>query len=1022
MILPRDARQYFSGGPLLMARIPDVEIERLKAEVAVERLAEARGVVLRRHGRDLIGLCPFHDDREPSLVISPAKNLWHCMGACSAGGSVIDWVMRAEGVSFRHAVELLRNGAPTSSAGPAPKQSTVPKLAAPFDVSVEDRELLAEVVGFYHQTLRESPDAVGFLERRRIAHPEAVERFRLGFANRTLGYRLPQKNRQAGADIRGRLQRVGILRPSGHEHFTGSLVVPVINDGVVREVYGRKIRDDLRAGTPLHLYLPGPHAGVWNLDAFAATDELIVCESLIDALSFWCAGFRHVTAAYGTEGITTELLDALRTNDIRRALIAFDADDAGDRAAKKLAKTLIADGVECFRVTFPAGADTNDVARDAKNPADALGRVIRSAVWMGAGPAPNRHRSPAPVDQPAEVDEPDVDLEDVPDPSFVAGPLPPALVSPTPALPDDVAPVVDGDELRVALGDRRWRVRGLSKVSSFDLLRVNVLVARHDGRGDRFHVDTLDLYSARARTVFVKQAAEELHAGEEIIKHDLGRVLLACERVADEVVRSAQAPAEQPVVLTDAEQAAALELLRAPDLVERIVADFERVGIVGEATNCLVGYLAAVSRMLDRPLAVIVQSTSAAGKSALMDAVLAFVPGEERVKFSAMTGQSLFYMGEADLAHKVLAVAEEEGAERAAYALKLLQSEGELSIASTGKDTTSGRLVTHTYSVKGPTAILLTTTAVDVDEELLNRCIVLSVDEERAQTRAIHDRQRRAQTIDGLLASQQRDEVVKVHQDAQRLLAPVLVVNPFAEQLSFADGRTRTRRDHPKYLTLIRAIALLHQHQRARKTVTHDGRVVSFIEVEPSDVALANRLAAEVLGRSLDELPPGTRRLLDALDAHVAQRATDDGVDRAMVRFSRRELREHLGWGDTQLKVHLARLVDLELVVAHRAEGGPGFVYELAWHGQGRDGERFVIGLTDPATLTYDPNRSGSNGARSGPGRPPVGAWSGGTRDALAGVNGQANGHNHAPEGDGAQERAAPGDTDDAVVVEARAG
>ncbi|MGH9182723.1 MAG: toprim domain-containing protein [Acidimicrobiales bacterium] len=528
-----------------------------------------------------------------------------------------------------------------------------------------------------------------------------MERFRLGFANRTLGYRLPQRNRQAGAEIRGRLQRLGILRSSGHEHFTGSLVVPVVNDGVVHEVYGRKIRDDLRAGTPTHLYLPGPHAGVWNIEAFAAGDEVIVCESLIDALSFWCAGLRHVTAAYGTEGVTTEHLDAIRVHDIKRVLIAFDADDAGDRAASKLAKKLMAEGVECFRVQFPVGADANDVACDAKNPTDALGKPIRSAAWMGTGPAPRRRDSTPPV-EPPQVDEhqgePDVDESEPDASSFAAGPLPPELVSPTPALPDDVAPVVDGDELRVALGDRRWRVRGLSKVSSFDLLRVNVLVARHDGRGDRFHVDTLDLYSARARTVFVKQAAEELHVSDDVVKHDLGRVLLACERVADEVVRSAQAPTEQPVVLTEQEQAAALELLRAPDLVGRIVADFERVGIVGEATNCLVGYLAAVSRKLDRPLAVIVQSTSAAGKSALMDAVLAMVPGEERVKFSAMTGQSLFYMGEADLAHKVLAVAEEEGAERAAYALKLLQSEGELSIASTGKDTTSGRLVTHTYS------------------------------------------------------------------------------------------------------------------------------------------------------------------------------------------------------------------------------------------------------------------------------------------------------------------------------------
>jgi DNA primase len=90
-----------------MARIPVEVVERLKTEVSVQRLAEARGVVLEKRGADLHGRCPFHNDRSPSLVITPAKNLWHCLGACQTGGSVIDWVMKAEGVSFRHAVELL---------------------------------------------------------------------------------------------------------------------------------------------------------------------------------------------------------------------------------------------------------------------------------------------------------------------------------------------------------------------------------------------------------------------------------------------------------------------------------------------------------------------------------------------------------------------------------------------------------------------------------------------------------------------------------------------------------------------------------------------------------------------------------------------------------------------------------------------------------------------------------------------------------------------------------------------------
>jgi DNA primase len=91
-----------------MARIPDADIERLKQEFSWQRLVEAQGIELKRHGPDLLDLCPFHEDHEPSLVVSPKKNLWHCLGACQRGGSVIDWVMKRRGVSFRHAVELLR--------------------------------------------------------------------------------------------------------------------------------------------------------------------------------------------------------------------------------------------------------------------------------------------------------------------------------------------------------------------------------------------------------------------------------------------------------------------------------------------------------------------------------------------------------------------------------------------------------------------------------------------------------------------------------------------------------------------------------------------------------------------------------------------------------------------------------------------------------------------------------------------------------------------------------------------------
>lgn len=505
--------------------------------------------------------------------------------------------------------------------------------------------------------------------------------------------------------------------------------------------------------------------------------------------------------------------------------------------------------------------------------------------------------------------------------------------SPVPAAPaDDIPCLVSDTEITLTLGEgsdaRRYRVRGLAKNLSFELLKVNLLASR----GERFYVDTLDLYAARQRASYLTQAAIELQVTEAILKTDLGRVLRKLEAVQEDAINKALTPAvPAPPTMDAAERDAALALLRAPDLPARLLADFAACGLVGEETNKLVGYLAAVSRKLDKPLGVVIQSSSAAGKSSLMDAVLAFVPDEDKVKYSAMTGQSLFYMGETNLKHKALALVEEEGASRASYALKLLQSEGELTIASTGKDPQSGNLITQQYRVEGPVALLLTTTARDLDEELMNRCLVLSVDEGREQTRAIHHLQRNRRTLDGLLAKREKEALITLHQNAQRLLRPLDVLNPYAQFLTFPDQTTRLRRDHEKYLTLIDAIAFLHQHQREIKTARRGEQVIEYIEATLADIALANRIAHDVLGRSLDELPPQTRRLLTLIDGYVGAECERQAIRRADFHFSRRSLREAITWGDTQLRVHLERLVDLEYVLTHREGAGGKYVYELVY-------------------------------------------------------------------------------------------
>jgi DNA primase catalytic core len=995
-----------------MPRIPENEIERLKDEVSVQRLVEASGVELKKAGKDWIGRCPFHDDREASLVVSPAKNLWHCFG-CQIGGGPIDWVMKSRGVSFRHAVELLKADPSSAAAAAAPgsaKRSKVKALPAPVAFDADDQALVNQTLDYYHQRLKESTEALAYLQARGLVHPELIATFKLGVADRTLGLRLPDKSRKAGADIRARLQKIGLIRESGHEHFNGSLVIPVLDvGGNVVEVYGRKVRDDLRPGTPKHLYLPGPHRGVFNHAALTASREIIVCEALIDALTFWCAGYRNVTAAYGVEGFTNEMLAAFKAHDTQRVLIAYDRDDAGERAAEKLGTRLMAEGIECWRIQFPKGMDANEYALKMQPADKALGLLIRKAVWMGNGAAPDGPAAdshaltvgpkPAPPSLAAEEEAATPLVPTTPEPTQ-ASPLPEPPKADTPAEQNDT-------DLVLVYGERRYRVRGWKKPLNPEALKVNLLASK----AERFHVDSFDLYNAKARAAFVKQAGIELGEAEDVLKHDLGRVLLKLEEVQTEQLKAAMAKEDKRPKLSEAEEADALALLKSPDLLDRILADFAACGVVGEETNKLVGYLAAVSRQLDRPLAVIIQSSSAAGKSSLMDAVLALMPEEACVRYSAMTGQSLFYMGETNLKHKILAIAEEEGVAQAGYALKLLQSDGQVTIASTGKDPASGLLVTHEYRVEGPVMLFLTTTAIDIDEELLNRCLVLTVNESREQTRAIHALQRQRQTLEGLLADEGRDDIVRLHRNAQRLLQPLAVVNPYADRLTFLDDKTRTRRDHMKYLSLIRAIALLHQYQREVKTAQRKGKPVRYIEVEPADIATANRLAHEVLGRTLDELPPQTRKLLSALHAWVIDECQRQAIKRGDLRFSRRQVRELTGWGDTQLRVHLERLVQMEYLIAHGGRRGLVFEYELVYDGQGGDGGAFLMGLQDmtPQDATTTQTSRGSGGEFAGSSRPQNGPIAGGSRGGLIEHNASNSAACEAIDGEEAQDARSEG-------------
>ena len=897
-----------------MARIPDTEIDRIKTETDLVALIQSRGVALKQQGANWTGFCPFHDDKEtPNLIVTPGKGLWRCMSsACGATGNPIQFVEKFDGLSFRHAFEVLANGGKAAFEhapdGPRTK-TTVPRLPCPLEETAEDGKLLEQVADYYAKRLLapENQAARDYLASRGLDDPALWQRFKIGFSDRTLGLGIPHKNRSQGAQIRERLQAAGVYRDNGREHLRGCIVIPVRNStGDILQLYGRRT-DPKTPKENRHLYLARPLAGVFNADAFKSR-EIILTESILDALTFIRHGMETTTCTFGTANFSGELFEAIRAAKIESVKLAFDADEAGEQATAKAAERLQAIGIECHAVKFPWGMDANQYALE-QGP-EALKQAVRNAAWLEPKAAPQKSEASPEIA---------VTSSSLAANSAAKEEKPPELVK-APAL--ELTKV--GDYHEAALGSRLYRIGGLEKNSSLEVLKITLRLTCES----LMHVDSLDLYRDGERRKFIERAAEETTLERDLLKRDLGKLLLSLEQL-QETRLNAPRDTAQSVALNPADHAEALDLLRSPDLLKRIVIAYDQAGIVGEETNLLAAYLACASRKLSKPLAVIIQSTSAAGKSTLMDAVLSFFPAEDQVKYSAMTGQSLYYLGEGNLKHKILAIVEEEGAEKASYALKLLQSEGELTIASTGKDPHSGRMETQEYHVEGPVAIMFTTTSIDIDEELMNRCLVLTVDESRDQTERIHTLQREARTIEGILHNERRKDILRVMQNAQRLLVPMRIANPFARELTFTSGRTRTRRDHEKYLTLIDTIALLHQHQR--ETITHqvNGREVTMLPVTLEDIEAANRIAPEVLGRSLDELPPQTRRLLETIKAHVRDLMKAEKTEQKFARFTRREIRERTGWSGSQIRRHLEHLIELEHVAQRGGRNGLLIQYEL---------------------------------------------------------------------------------------------
>jgi len=881
-------------------------IESIKQGVDLKALVEAKGITLKKNGKGYFGLCPFHADKNPSLSVNPTQNLWQCFG-CGAAGDAIRFVELFDQVDFKEAVKRLSDGNLPST------PSKQPPAVKPFGLSAKLKKLLARVIEFYHTAFGEDPRARQYLESRGITDKSVYSAHKIGFANGTLLNALPTEG-----DVTRQLKDLGILTAKGDEHFYGYVTFPLFAaNGDPVGIYGRRVEDMISGDVPDHLYLPGPRRGLFNRQAAKAHKDIILTESIIDSLTLINAGIKNTLPCYGTNGFTDHHLQWLKTCEVQTVNICFDADETGRTAAQKTTARLESQGFTVKCVDLPETQDINDYFLLTADPKTEFERL------MG-------------------VAEP----------------------NPEKAIKEKSAHYTPTDYgFSAVINDRTYEARGITRRET--KLKATIKGIATDNGKPRLHVDTVDFYSARSRAWLVKGLCELFGADEPAIVCDLQQLMQYAEGYTPTEQKK-----EGKAELTAKDRQEALSLLKNPAMFDEILADFETIGYTGEAMNKLLCYIAAVSRKMDEPLSVMIQSRSAAGKSFLQDTVLSLIPEEDTIKYTRLTDQALFYKASDSLKHKILAIEELDGMNGAIYSIRSIQSSKKITIAYTGKDPVTGELKTAENSVEGPLMVFITTTAVEIDGETASRFVFISIDESTEMTEKIHAKQRQRHTMAGMLNGLKADAVIKKHRNANRLLKPVKVVNPYAELLTFTSKSLRARRDHTKYLNLIAAVTYLFQYQRKRHSIEHDGKTIDYINVTLADIEQANAIANEVLGRSLDELSPPSRALLKLIREMVLAHCKANKTKPEQYHFSRREIRHFSGWSDFQVKTHIKQLEELEYIYPVMGRKGKAYVYELLATGPIDEDKPFLIGLIDIGQLKKKAEHAGIVDDPAQPGGP----------------------------------------------------
>jgi DNA primase catalytic core len=844
-----------------------MQIEEIKARLPILNVLTSYGLKPDRNHRIC---CPFHADHTPSMQIYPQTGTFCCFSSnCNAGtGDVIQFIELMEKCT-RH--EALKKA--TELAGASQPLLTTPTVKQTSTDDLTTEAILTKVFTYYRTGLPRTKKAVEYCKQR------CLDYMKLEMAYNSGGLHVESKNHHLVKSMTD----AGLLKPrpsQGHNVWAKDCILFPLKsqDNKIISLYGRSISNDEDSR---HFYLPN-RKGLYPGYPSAETIRLIITESIIDAASLLqqssIAEQFSILALYGTNGLTEDHLQSIQQlQHLTEIILMLNADDAGRAATAKHAQTLhqLLPELQISVVNLPDGEDVNSVLQGHDDP-EILHHLITEREIFSFQ-----------LKEKVMIPDPSPDSTPSPTPSTPTTPAPPVLPADTKFITNNPELLIyDNCELRI-------EVLGGIKITGLDRMRVTLKVL-HKQKMKQPVWHSLDLYHHGQREQAVEAITESLDTATSSTMHTLAELTSALEQYRLHRIEALQAKPEQVKEMSHAERQAALKELQHPSLLQRTAQLLEQCGIVGEQQNSMISYLIYCTRKQLIPLHVMFLGSSGSGKTYLQERISELMPPEDRIAITQITDNALYYFKQEELKHKLILIEDLDGAMTVFYPLRELQTKRKISKTVTLKDS-KGNLKTITLTVEGPVCVSGCTTKEKIYEDNANRCILLYTDMSKDQDKRINQYQTRLSA--GEVNHEREQQYQRLFQNMQRMLKPVMIINPYAKYIQLPEAVFKPRRTMTLLLGFIEAVTFYHQYQRE---VKKDGNGTLYIETTASDIEQAFALLKEVLFSKSDELTRATRDFFESIKRLLQITGTDT--------FTARQIREQERINPGNMKRYLAEL------------------------------------------------------------------------------------------------------------------